>query len=345
MKNGRFLLVSAIFLSLSLLAVPSLADEDRKKDPAPPSPTPVPRSDPLDLNWESAPLNQSEAPSARPPASPPQPAPEAAPPEAANDAPPAGETYTVRRGDTLFQIARRVGRSVAELAAANAIRNPNLIFPGQVLVIAGEETAVAPPPTPSPQPPPAAGDNTYTVRRGDTLYQIARRFGVSLPALIQANQIPNPRLIAVGQVLQIPEGVQAAADNAPAPDTPAPTGDLIWPTDSHNIIQHYRYGHTGIDIPLPVGTEVRAVAAGAVEFAGWNNGGFGNLVVIDHGNGLRTVYAHNSEFKVKTGQTVAQGDVVALSGHTGYSTLPHLHFGMLLNYQSVNPCGHLPGGC
>lgn len=342
MKNGRFLLVFAIFFFLGLVAVPSLADEDRKKEPAPPAPTPVPRSDPLDLNWETAPLGQPAGPVEAAPPPDPQSVPEVSSPGATNETAPApgGETYTVRRGDTLFQIGRRVGRSVAELAAANGIKNPNLIFPGQVLRITGGETAVDPPvaPTPEPSPPPAGEGQTYTVRAGDTLYHIARRFGVPLSTLVQVNNIANPRLIAVGQALQIPEGGTAVS-------APAPIGDLVWPTDSQSIIQHYRYGHTGIDIPLPIGTEVRAVAAGVVEFAGWNNGGFGNLVVVDHGDGLRTVYAHNSEFKVSNGQAVAQGEVIALSGHTGYSTLPHLHFGVLINYRAVNPCGYLPGGC
>jgi LysM repeat protein len=108
-------------------------------------------------------------------------------------------TYTVQRGDTLGAIAKKFGTTVNALASANNIANPSLIRVGQVLKIPG---ASAPPPP--PQPPPPKSETTYTVQGGDTLFRIARKFGVSVDALVQANTIADPRRIKPGQVLKIP---------------------------------------------------------------------------------------------------------------------------------------------
>jgi murein DD-endopeptidase MepM/ murein hydrolase activator NlpD len=259
--------------------------------------------------------------------------------------PPATGTYTVRAGDTLSVIARNFGVDLAVLAAANQIANPSFIRVGQVLTIPGA-TAVSPPPQPSnPQPvpnnaPPAA--NTYTVRAGDTLYLIARKFGVSVQTLTAVNNISNSALIYPGQTLIINGEAQ---ETAPANPTPAPDSLFIWPTTSRHIIRYYAYGHQAVDIVVTTGTAVQAMAAGKIEFAGWNYNGYGNLVVVDHGNGWRTLYAHNSQLQVKTGDAVAQGDTIALSGSTGNSTMPHIHLEMMLNLSYINPCTQLPGGC
>lgn len=108
-------------------------------------------------------------------------------------------------------------------------------------------------------------------------------------------------------------------------------------------ISSFRSCHYGIDLAAPTGTPILAAKGGMVEEAGWNNGGFGNLVVIDHGNGVKTLYAHNSQLKVSKGQQVAQGDIIALMGSTGNSTGPHLHFEMDLGQGKVDPRPHIPG--
>ena len=104
----------------------------------------------------------------------------------------------------------------------------------------------------------------------------------------------------------------------------------------------WRWGrmHEGIDIAVPTGTPVVASASGQVIVAGWM-GGYGNLVVIDHGGGIATAYGHNSSFAVGAGSTVSQGQTIAYAGSTGNSTGPHLHFEVRVNGSPVDPLGYL----
>jgi murein DD-endopeptidase MepM/ murein hydrolase activator NlpD len=118
---------------------------------------------------------------------------------------------------------------------------------------------------------------------------------------------------------------------------------LIWPV-SGPVTSGYgwRWGrmHEGIDIAVPTGTPVAAAASGQVIVAGWM-GGYGNLVVIDHGGGLATAYGHNSSFAVGSGSTVSQGQTIAYAGSTGNSTGPHVHFEVRVNGSPVDPLGYL----
>lgn len=95
--------------------------------------------------------------------------------------------------------------------------------------------------------------------------------------------------------------------------------------------------HLGIDIGAPSGTAIKATASGKVKTAGWNNGGYGNLVIIDHGNGVQTYYGHCSKIYVSAGSEVNAGDTIAAVGSTGNSTGNHLHFEIRLNGKQVNP--------
>ena len=123
-----------------------------------------------------------------------------------------------------------------------------------------------------------------------------------------------------------------------------PAGGRI--SSGFGMREHPRFGgrkfHTGIDITVPLGTPLHATADGVVSFAD-RSGGSGNIVVIEHGHGLSSVYAHNTKNLVKAGQTVKRGDVIAYSGSTGVSTGPHVHYEVWRNGQSVNPAPFLEG--
>ena len=135
----------------------------------------------------------------------------------------------------------------------------------------------------------------------------------------------------------------ASPSSASAPATPSAAG-LIWPV-SGPITSPFgpRWGgfHPGIDIGVPEGTPIHAAAAGTVIYCGWESG-YGNLVVIDHHDGLATAYAHQSKIGVSCGANVAQGDVIGYTGCTGFCTGPHLHFEVRVDGTPVDPLGYLP---
>ena len=102
------------------------------------------------------------------------------------------------------------------------------------------------------------------------------------------------------------------------------------------LTQTSHSGHIALDFGVPVGTNVKTTLAGKVTYAGWNNEGYGNLVVVENG-AYKTYYAHLSNIPVKVGQTVNEGDIIGLSGNTGNSTGPHLHYEIRKNGVAVNP--------
>ncbi len=134
---------------------------------------------------------------------------------------------------------------------------------------------------------------------------------------------------------------QAAIANETISTTPS-----IWPS-SGVVSSPYglRWGgsdfHPGIDIADDMGTPIRATADGVVSVAGWNSGGYGNMVDIDHGNGIMTRYGHASYVVVNAGQHVKRGQIIAYMGSTGFSTGPHVHYEVRVNGQAVNPAGYL----
>ncbi|HJF85677.1 M23 family metallopeptidase [Megamonas hypermegale] len=120
----------------------------------------------------------------------------------------------------------------------------------------------------------------------------------------------------------------------------------IWP--SQGVVSSpygLRWGgsdfHPGIDIANDMGTPIRATADGTVSVAGWNSGGYGNMVDIDHGNGVMTRYGHASYVVVTAGQHVKRGQIIAYMGSTGFSTGPHVHYEVRINGQAVDPSGYL----
>jgi murein DD-endopeptidase MepM/ murein hydrolase activator NlpD len=140
--------------------------------------------------------------------------------------------------------------------------------------------------------------------------------------------------------------LQASAPSAPAaPAAQSSGGPMVWPvsgpiTSGFCERRSYEACHPGIDIAVPTGTPIHAAASGRVAIAGWV-GGYGNYTCIQHSASLSSCYGHQSSIQVSVGQSVSQGQVIGLSGSTGNSTGPHLHFEVRINGSVVNPMNYL----
>jgi murein DD-endopeptidase MepM/ murein hydrolase activator NlpD len=121
----------------------------------------------------------------------------------------------------------------------------------------------------------------------------------------------------------------------------APLTKLLWPTTQHSITQYYGWNHTGVDLDGDYVDAIYASADGVVETAGWNSGGYGLMIFIDHQNGMKTRYAHASKMFVKAGDRVKKGQVIAMVGTTGRSTGTHLHYEVYLNGKRQNPLKYI----
>ena len=184
--------------------------------------------------------------------------------------------------------------------------------------------------------------------RGDTGFVVAYRHGVPWRDIAVANGIEDDAALRPGQVLLIPT-IIAVPEAAPqSADSPAMR--FVWPL-AGSVRRGFRPRvegrgdyHDGLDIRVPEGTAVRAAAAGKVLFAGSGPelGQFGNLVVIDHGDGWNSAYAFLSRITVKADEEVNAGERVGLSGRTGLAKGPELHFEIRRNNRPVDPVEELP---
>ncbi|HLD86400.1 MAG TPA: M23 family metallopeptidase [Patescibacteria group bacterium] len=241
------------------------------------------------------------------------------------------EYYTVEAGDTISGIAERFGLSVNTLLWENRLSSRSIIRIGQKLTILPTDGI------------------TYRIGRNDTVAKIAQRYGVAADNILAYNKISSTSL-TIGQTIVIPGGrppaPPAAAVARTAPISPITTPGssstrLLWPTDARRITQYYTWRHGGVDIAGPSGTAIYAAEEGIVEVAGWNRGGYGYYIIIDHGGGLKTLYAHNSKLQVAAGDRVERGQRIANVGSTGRSTGPHLHFEVRLRGGRTNPLNYI----
>ncbi|OGM28527.1 hypothetical protein A2801_03715 [Candidatus Woesebacteria bacterium RIFCSPHIGHO2_01_FULL_41_10] len=245
--------------------------------------------------------------------------------------------YTVAEGDTLSSIAQKFGISVDTIRWENDLASRDSIKIGQALSIL-----------------PITGVS-HKVNKGDTVYSIAKKYDIDPQGIVNFpfNTFVNDETfeLAVGQVIIVPDGVKpfevqwspVARVRQITPDagTVTASGQFIWPTNG-TISQNYSWYHPGIDIANRAAPAVLAADAGTVAVAGWPDAyGYGNRVVIDHGNGTRTLYAHLSRIHVVPGQTVQRGDTIGIMGSTGRSTGIHLHFEVIQNGVHLNPLGVL----
>jgi murein DD-endopeptidase MepM/ murein hydrolase activator NlpD len=205
----------------------------------------------------------------------------------------------------------------------------------------------APPPLPPPIPPtqPAPLPPAGTPQAGQPATPVAQTPGAPV------QPTPDPRSLPVPlepDILYRPDGqpfFERVSDSCPErAEGAVGSGQFGWPsTYQFRSGGEFREGHAGIDFGAPAGTPVYAADTGNVLFAGWTGAtGYGNAVVIDHGNGFYTLYAHLSQVSTRCGVAVDKGDRIAMSGNTGNSTGPHLHFEVRVATGYVNPLRVLP---
>jgi murein DD-endopeptidase MepM/ murein hydrolase activator NlpD len=175
-----------------------------------------------------------------------------------------------------------------------------------------------------------------------TKAQISAEVGES-KALASASADLAARIQAAQAADRSSSGGDGTTDTSSGSPITAPTSGFIWPV-SGPITSPFgmRWGslHPGIDIGVPTGTPIHAAAAGTVIYCGWMSG-YGNLVMIDHGGNLATLYGHQSRIAATCGEQVSQGQVIGYSGCTGFCTGPHVHFEVRVNGSPVDPLGYL----
>lgn len=261
--------------------------------------------------------------------------------------------YTVQPGDSVFGIAKAFGLKPETLLWGNyevLEDDPHLLRPGQELNILPVDGVY------------------YQWQGGDTVESVAEFFGVGPREILDwpgNNLGPVNASVEPGKWLVIPGGKRAlrqwvvptiARGRAGVGTALGPggcTGDysggavggggFIWPAANHYVSGNdYWSGHLAIDIAAGEGAPIWASDTGVVVFAGWSTTGYGNMVMIDHGNGWQTLYAHLSQVNVKCGSNIGQGGTIGLAGSTGNSTGPHLHFEIRFEGGFVNPWYVLP---
>jgi murein DD-endopeptidase MepM/ murein hydrolase activator NlpD len=255
-------------------------------------------------------------------------------------------TYRVQPGDTVTGIAAQFGITPNSVLWANPKLedNPDLLSLDQTLTI-----------------PPVSGV-LYTVQNSDSLSNVVSKFkgSESADAVTQAlvkldfNQSRHDlqtgnHTLNVGQLLMVPGGVKpdTAGGGTPSGRTsrttivPRGMARFGWPVVGR-ITQTYWSHHHAVDIAAPLGAPIHAANAGSVQVAGWDKTGYGNMVLINNGNGYQTRYGHLSAIEVKEGDVVQKGQVIGRVGNTGHSTGTHLHFEIIRNGVKQNPFQLLP---
>ncbi len=241
--------------------------------------------------------------------------------------------YTVSPGDTLSSIGEKYKVSVSSLCASNDLGDCDNLKVGTTLKI-----------------PPIEDSIIVTVKKGDTVEKLAKRYKVDPQLIVDANYLFKPFNLEVGSEVIVPG---ATIPKPSAPSTPAvPStstrfagsgeviegrGRFIWPTSVRMVSQGYHRYHLAIDIPRPKNGPVYAIDSGRVIRAGWWPVGYGIAVQVDHGDGYVSSYCHLSRVAVSVGDQVEQGHVIGTMGATGRAFGQHVHFMIQKNGSFLNP--------
>ena len=239
--------------------------------------------------------------------------------------------YSVREGDSLWSIAHAFDLDINTLFGCNNMKDPNYLRVGAVLRIPNQDGVF------------------YKVGKNDTLEAIAKKYGTQAELVARINGLEGTDIQA-GCELFLPgakpttsvyavlgdssyKGSQKFSKLFEWPLRGGITSGYGWRRDPFNKRRSF---HTGIDIKGPVGRVIRAAKSGKVVYAGWM-GGFGRVIVIDHGRGYNTLYGHCRSLDVKKGQRVTTGQPIGKVGSSGRATGSHLHFEVRLNNKPINP--------
>jgi murein DD-endopeptidase MepM/ murein hydrolase activator NlpD len=248
--------------------------------------------------------------------------------------------YTVTSGDSIISIASSFGISPQTIMMENKLNETTTLKPGQKLTIL-----------------PTTGIS-HTVGGSETVESIAGKYKVSEDDILDLNDIELAEDVSAGATLVIPLAkvemprttsiVKNNTNQIALKQAPVPTGfiggsDFIWPTPVRTITQGFHRLHSGLDISNSHKESIYAAADGFVELSGWRSG-YGNTVILNHGDGFKTLYGHSSELYVKAGDKVVKGQVIAKQGNTGRvrgATGIHLHFEIIKNGSKVNPLSYV----
>lgn len=271
------------------------------------------------------------------------------------------ERITVKKGDTLYSIARRYNVPTRDIIEANNLTPPYNLYIGRILRL------------PTAQ--------YHIVSKGDTMYNISKRYNVDMRSLSRTNNLDEPYSLNIGQRLILPGSVvdksgtayastssiyrkpepqktsnfsfwnskpketpQKSSYSAPAPIKKR-SSKFIWPVKGTVISNYGTIGtgrtNDGINIKAPLGTTVKCADAGTVAYAGNELKGFGNLILVKHNDGWVTAYAHNDKVFVKKGQKVRKGEKISTVGSSGGVNSPQLHFEIRAGKKAVNPRSYL----
>lgn len=263
---------------------------------------------------------------------------------------------TVIRGDTLFSIAWDIGVDFRTLASWNGIRSPYVIKPGQRLRISAPKRGSSAKNKAKNKGTSRSSARYYRVKKGDTVYGIARKTGSSASDIVRLNGLRKPYKIYSGQRLRLSgtathtaskskkrsKSSRSSQRRSSAATKPKSVGRWVWPANGKILRRYSPNGASkGLDIGGSSGSAIRASAAGRVVYQGSGLRGYGKLIIIKHNRDYLSAYAHCSRILVKEGSRVKRGQRIATMGSSGTNRVK-LHFEIRLRGNPVNPLRYLP---